>query len=257
MTNKYIDVRNVTIDIPIFDTNRSLRKSLFNRCTGKLGGQIQLSSRNHAYVRALHDVSFRLNEGDRLGLIGHNGSGKTTLLNTLAGIYLPHQGTIYTKGKITQLFNPSLGLDIEDTGYENIYAMGLFLGLSRIAIDKKIDEIIEFSELGDFIHSPVRTYSAGMQLRLSFAIITTLEPEILLLDEGIGAGDAGFANKAAARMESFYERVSILVIASHSDALIKQLCNKAMLLEHGKILKFGAIDEVLDFYQERVSSSVV
>ena len=239
MPIKYIDVRNVTVDIPIFDSNRSLRKSLYNRYLGNLGGEIQQSSGKHLHVRALHEINFRLNDGDRLGLIGHNGAGKSTLLNVLAGIYKPHRGVVSIGGRVTPLFNPSLGLDSDDTGYENIYTIGMFYGLTKQA-------------LGDFIHSPVRTYSSGMLLRLSFAIVTSLNPEILLMDEGIGAGDAAFAHKASERLGSFYEKINILVLASHSDALIKQMCNKAMLLDHGKILKLGEVDEVMDFYHERI-----
>ena len=252
MPIKYIDVRNVTVDIPIFDSNRSLRKSLYNRYLGNLGGEIQQSSGKHLHVRALHEINFRLNDGDRLGLIGHNGAGKSTLLNVLAGIYKPHRGVVSIGGRVTPLFNPSLGLDSDDTGYENIYTIGMFYGLTKQAVDAKRDEIIAFSELGDFIHSPVRTYSSGMLLRLSFAIVTSLNPEILLMDEGIGAGDAAFAHKASERLGSFYEKINILVLASHSDALIKQMCNKAMLLDHGKILKLGEVDEVMDFYHERI-----
>lgn len=249
--SKHIDVRHVTVDIPIYDSNRSLRQSLYKRYLGKLGGEIQQSSRKHVFVRALYDISFRLDDGDRVGLIGHNGAGKSTLLNVLAGIYQPHSGVVNISGHVTSLFNPSLGLDMDDTGYENIYTIGMFYGLTKQAISAKCNEIIDFSELGDFIHSPVRTYSSGMVLRLSFAIITSLNPDILLMDEGIGAGDAGFAKKASKRLESFYEKINILVLASHSDALIKQLCNKAILLEHGKMIKMGSVDEVIDLYHER------
>ena len=250
MTYKYIDVKNVTIDIPIFDTNRSLRKSFYNY-VGKLGGEIQQSSRKHLFVRALNDVSFCLEEGDRLGLIGHNGAGKSTLLNVLAGIYMPHSGSVHTCGSVTPLFNLSLGLDPDDTGYASIYTIGMFYGLTRKEIDAKREDIIAFSELGEYIHSPARTYSTGMLLRLSFAIVTSLNPQILLMDEGISAGDASFAEKAEKRLENFYKKINILVLASHSDALIKQLCNKVLLLERGKILKLGAVDEVMDFYRER------
>ena len=253
MMNKYIELKNVTVDIPIFDSNRSLRQALYNKYVGKLGGEIHKSSRKHVFVRALHNISFKIETGDRLGLIGHNGAGKSTLLNVLAGIYQPHSGSLMSHGKVTPLFNPNLGLDIDDTGYENIYTMGMYYELNKSDIDAKCDEIIAFSELGDFIHSPVRTYSSGMILRLSFAIVTSLNPEILLLDEGIGAGDAAFAAKAASRLDSFYEKIDILVLASHSDSLIKQLCNKAILLDHGRILKMGAVDEVLDYYHERTA----
>ncbi|MDP1614250.1 MAG: sugar ABC transporter ATP-binding protein, partial [Methylococcales bacterium] len=172
-------------------------------------------------------------------------------LNMLAGIYQPHRGAVNIAGKVTALFNTSLGLDSDDTGYENIYTVGMFYGLTKKEIDAKRDEVIAFSELGDFIHLPVRTYSSGMLLRLSFAIVTSLNPEIVIMDEGIGAGDASFTSKATTRLTSFYEKINIIVLASHSNELIKQLCNKAMLLEHGKIVKFGAVDEVLALYHER------
>lgn len=249
-----IDLKNVIIDIPIYDSNRNLRKTIYNRCVSKLGGEIQQSSKKHVFVRALHDINLHLKEGDRLGLIGHNGAGKSTLLNVLAGIYQPHKGSVNINGKITALFNPNLGLDPDDTGYENIYTIGMFYGLSKEAIEKKRDEIIEFSELGDFIYSPVRTYSSGMTLRLGFSIVTSLDSEILLMDEGISAGDARFAKKAAERLNSFYENIKIMVIASHSNDLIKQMCNKALMLEKGKICKFGPVDEVLEYYKEKINS---
>lgn len=247
----HVELKNVSIDIPVFDSNRSLRRALYGKCIGKLGGELYESSKKHVYVRALNNVSLKIEAGDRIGLIGHNGAGKSTLLNVLAGIYQPHSGTIKTQGKITPLFNPSLGLDMDDTGYDNIYTMGMYQGLSKEEIEAKRDEIIAFSELGDFIHSPVRTYSSGMVVRLSFAIVTSLEPEILLMDEGIGAGDANFASKAAKRLDSFYKKINILVLASHSDDLIKQLCNKAILLERGTIIKTGAVKDVLDYYNKK------
>ncbi|MDP3705999.1 MAG: ABC transporter ATP-binding protein [Legionellaceae bacterium] len=250
---KYLDVRNVTIDIPVFDSNRSLRKSLYNRC---IGGNIQQTSRKHICVRALDNISFRIEEGDRLGIVGHNGAGKSTLLNVLAGIYLSHHGSVTVSGKVTSLFNTSLGLEVDDTGYENIYTIGMYFGLDRQAIDAKKDEIIEFSELGDYIYLPVRIYSSGMLLRLSFAILTSFDPDILIMDEGIGMGDASFAKKAVERLDCFYKKISILVVASHSNDLIKKMCNKALLLEHGKMIKFGSVDEVLDAYSQNALDRV-
>lgn len=252
MKNKKLDVRNVTVDIPVFDSSRSLRKLIYNRC---VGGNIQKTTGKHVCVRALDNISFCLEEGDRLGLIGHNGAGKTTLLNVLGGIYLPHSGSVETIGNVTPLFNASLGLDTDDTGFENIYTIGMYYGLTKQEITAKLDEIIGFSELGDYIYLPARTYSSGMLLRLSFAIVTSLDPEILLMDEGIGVGDASFARKATERLESFYKKIGILVIASHSDDLIKRMCNKVMLLEHGKIIRMGAVDEVIELYHERYVSS--
>src|SRR3990167_9761831 len=246
-----LDVKNVTVDIPVFDASRSLRKLIYNRC---VGGQIKKTTGKHVCVRALDDISFSLKKGDRLALVGHNGAGKSTLLNALGGIYLPHKGTINTIGSVTSLFNISLGLDVDDTGYENIYTIGMYYGLSKDMIDTKKSEIIEFSELGDYIYLPARTYSSGMLLRLSFAIVTALEPEILLMDEGIGVGDASFAKKTTARLEQFYDRAGIMVIASHSDGQVKQMCNKALLLEHGKVVGFGDVDNILSLYHDRSSA---
>lgn len=246
----YIELKNVTLDIPIFDVSKSFRKSLFNYCTG--GRVIQDANNTKSVsIRALENVSFRLEKGDRLGLIGHNGSGKTSLLRVLAGVYKPDIGTLSFRGKVTSLFNIAIGMDMDDTGIENISTIGMYLGMTTKEIESKKADVIKFSGLGDFIGLPVRTYSNGMLVRLSFAIATTLDPEILLMDEGIGAGDAQFAEGAKARLEEFYRRLDVLVIASHSDDLIRQLCNKAMLLEHGKVIVYGGVEEVIETYHKR------
>ena len=198
----------------------------------------------------MRDISLALETGDRVGLIGHNGAGKTTLLRLLAHIYKPSRGQYICRGQVTSLFNINLGMDMDDTGMENIYAIGMFLGMTKEEIAAKRDEVIEFSELGDFIHLPLRTYSSGMLTRLSFALATALEPDILLMDEGIGAGDASFADRVEERLSSFYQKIRTLVIASHSNELIKKLCNKALLLEHGKIKAFGEVNEVIAFYEK-------
>lgn len=245
-----IELEGLTLDIPVFNVSRSFRSTLFNRF---IGGKInKIEKSKHVSIRALEDINFKLDAGDRLGLIGHNGAGKTTLLRVLAKIYQPVIGRYKHQGKITPLFNMSLGLDLDDTGLDNIYTVGLHLGMSKAEIKSKKDEIIEFSELCDFIHLPVRIYSAGMQTRLSFAIATALAPEILLMDEGIGAGDANFAEKAQNRLSEFYTRTSIMVVASHSNDLIKKLCNKAMLLNHGRQVVFGSVDSVLSKYEEEL-----
>jgi ABC-type polysaccharide/polyol phosphate transport system ATPase subunit len=251
--SSFIELENVTLDIPIFDVARSFRRSLFNYCTG---GQIMQDSgkKNMVNIRALENINFRLEKGDRLGLVGHNGAGKTTLLRVLAGVYTPLIGKMRSNGKITPLFNISIGMDLDDTGIENISTIGMYLGMTPKEIEDRKEEIISFSELGDFINLPVRTYSSGMMVRLSFAIATSLQPEVLLMDEGIGAGDAQFAEKAKARLDEFYRNIDILVIASHGDDLIRQLCNKAMLLEHGKVMAFGEVEAVLEQYHRSHSS---
>jgi len=241
-----IELQDVSVEIPIFDVARSFRKSLVNQ----LGGEIGRTEKKKVCVHALQNISFSLKPYDRVGLLGHNGAGKTTLLRLLAKIYRPTRGRYFCRGRVTSLLNINLGMDLDDTGMENLKMIGLFLGMSKQEIAKKRDEIIAFSELGDFIHLPLRTYSSGMLARLSFALATALEPDILLMDEGIGAGDANFADKAEKRLTGFYEDIRTLVIASHSDAIIRKLCNKAILLEHGHLKAFGDVDEVIALYHE-------
>lgn len=242
----FLEVEGLTVDIPVFNVSRSFRTTLLQRFTG---GEIEHNKNSKQIsIRALQNINFRLNAGDRLGLVGHNGAGKTTLLRVLAQIYKPVIGRYRHQGKITPLFNMAIGLDLDDTGIENIYTIGMHLGMNKSEISAKKNDILEFSELGDFIYLPVRIYSAGMQTRLSFAIATALEPDILLMDEGIGAGDANFAEKAKMRLDRFYDTTSVMVIASHSEALIRSLCNKALLLEHGRQIKFGSVDEIFAQY---------
>lgn len=248
-----IKLENVTMDIPIIDPSRSIRTSLVSRYTG---GRISRGDNNEVTVRALENVSFSLEDGERLALIGHNGSGKTTLLRLLAGIYWPTSGLISVNGRITPMFNPSLGMDMDDTGFDNIYNIGLFFRMTTDEINEKIDDIAEFCELGEFLSLPVRTYSSGMLVRLAFAVATAVDPEILLIEEGIGAGDARFAERAEERINSFYSKLNVLVIASHSEALIRQLCTKALLLEHGNAIVYGDIDEVLYTYKQRTGGEL-
>lgn len=185
-------------------------------------------------VTALSDVNFSLRSGDRLGLVGPNGAGKTTLLKVLYGIYEPTTGSIDVNGRVDALFNISLGFRKEATGRRNIELRGLINGWSMEEIRARTEAIIEFSELGDFIDMPLRTYSQGMAARLAFAVSTTFEPEILLMDEWIGAGDARFKEKASERMKSISERAGIIVLASHNESLIEKVCNKCLRLEHGR-----------------------
>jgi ABC-type polysaccharide/polyol phosphate transport system ATPase subunit len=245
MSHIFLD--HVGVDFPIFGAAKNLRISLLH---GLTGGRILPRSlqADAVVVKALEDVSLDLRRGDRVALMGHNGAGKSTLLRVLAGIYYPTSGRLRIEGRLTPLLNTTPGIEPEDSGYDNIVTIGMLLGMPLAEIREKAAEIIEFSGLGDYIHLPIRTYSSGMQARLAFSIATSLDPGILLLDEGIGAADARFAEKAARRVNDLISRTEILVLASHSDALIDSMCDKALLLHHGRVLEYGAVPEVRRAY---------
>jgi ABC-type polysaccharide/polyol phosphate transport system ATPase subunit len=240
-------LENVRVDFPIYATQRNLRTAIFNRATGGLI-QRQGKKQDRVVVEALAGVSMTLEDGDRIGLIGHNGSGKSTLLKVIAGIYEPIDGRVLVEGRVTPLFDMMPGLDPEDSGYENIVTCGLLLGLSRDEIESKIPNVEEFSELGEYLALPVRTYSAGMMMRLGFALVTALDPGVLLMDEGIGAGDARFAERAERRLNEFVGRSRIVVLASHAPGLTKSICNKAALLQAGRLVAIGPVEEVFEQY---------
>ena len=189
-------------------------------------------------VRAIDGLDLEIRHGDRVGLMGHNGSGKSTLLRVLSGIYKPTAGRIEIEGRVGALLDPGAGMDMEATGYENIYLRGHLLGMSTREINTKLDDIANFSELGDFLSLPMKTYSAGMAARLAFAISTAPETDILLVDEGIGAGDAEFQKKAEERIEKLFEETSIVLIASHSEELLARFCNRRIRMEHGQLVQF-------------------
>jgi len=203
---------------------------------------------NKEYILALRNLNFKITEGQRVGLIGHNGSGKSTLLRVMGGIYTPTAGKIETEGKISSLFNINLGVQNEASGRENIIIRALVKGWSRKQIDANIESIIDFSDLREFIDLPIRTYSDGMRMRLLFAIATSFSPEILLLDEWIGAGDAQFQEKAAERMNSLVSTAGITVVASHNRHLLKRICTHCIWLDNGNIKAFDEIDEVYKQY---------
>jgi ABC-type polysaccharide/polyol phosphate transport system ATPase subunit len=242
-----ITLKNVVTEFPIYGAQPSLRSALF----GRVGGVLQRDSngaRTRVVVRALDHVSLAINHGDQLGILGHNGAGKSTMLRVLAGIYQPSHGSISVEGRVSPLFATSPGLAVDDTGYENIVTCGLLLGMTRDEIERKLPEIESFTELNDYLALPVRTYSSGMLVRLGFAIATAIDPEILLLDEGLGAGDARFATRAAERVKALIERSSIMVLASHSDKLIRQMCKRAILLDRGRVVADGPTEQVLEIY---------
>jgi ABC-2 type transport system ATP-binding protein len=242
----------VSVSFPIYDAkSRSIKKRVLV-AAGR--GRIATGEDNHVVIRALERVSIKIEHGDRVGLIGRNGAGKTTLLRVMAGIYEPPSGAVEVEGRVAPLFDIGMGMDPESSGYENILLRGLYLGLRKAEIRAKIDEIAEFTELGELLEMPLRTYSAGMFARLAFAISTSIDPEILLLDEGIGAGDEAFLEKAKLRLDALINRARILVLASHSDVLIRRLCNRAILMQNGQVVASGSTDEMLDRYHGKTSA---
>lgn len=241
---------SVNVDLPIIESGASLKKAIFSPFMRKNDRLLRQSS----VVHALRDISLEFSHGDRIGLIGPNGAGKTTMLRLLSGSYFPSKGTVSIRGSVTALLNVGVGMDFDMSGYENIETCSLILGMSPEEAIEKREEISEFSGLGDFIHRPVRTYSSGMMLRLSFAIATSVKPDILLIDEIIGVGDALFAIKAKARIEKLVEDSRTLVIASHDDGIIRQFCNKAVFIENGRVMYFGDVENAVDAYSNWRSS---
>ncbi len=229
----HVTFDRVCVDFPIYNArNRSLKNTVMQAATG---GRVDFGAKE-TIIRSLHNVSFSLKPGDRVGLVGHNGAGKSTLLRTIGRVYVPTSGKAEIQGEVGSLVDISLGINKEATGRENIFIRGALLGLSRKQIEDHFEEIVEFSELGDFIDMPVRAYSSGMHLRLAFSVATIIRPEILLMDEWLSVGDASFNAKAKKRMIDLVESSEILVIASHSRRLIEETCNRALLFKHG-ILK--------------------
>lgn len=229
----FIQATDVGVVFPVFDVyQRSFKKTFLQAATG---GGLKAFSKGFARIEALKNINLDIKEGDRVALVGHNGSGKTTLLRVLAGVYVPTTGCLHKQGKITSLLDAMLGMDGEATGRENIRIRGIFLGLTPGEINTVSEEIIAFSELGDFINMPVRTYSSGMVLRLAFSISTCIHPEILLMDEWMSVGDEQFRQKAEKRLLEFIDKAGILVFATHDGELAKRLCNKMVFLEHGEI----------------------
>lgn len=241
-----IEFKNVSVDFPIYNASgRSLKKRLIQVATG---GQLGSDPHGRVVVRALEKLTFTLRDGDRVGLLGHNGAGKSTLLRLLCGVYSPSHGSSRIEGDIGSLIDISLGIDPEATGRENIYLRGALLGMGKADLNRQMESIINFSELGDFIDMPLRTYSTGMHLRLAFAVSTIMRPQILLMDEWLSVGDQGFKQKAEERMAEMVQSTNILVIASHSRTLIEETCNRVIWLEHGKLRMDGAPEQVLPAY---------
>lgn len=229
-----ISLKNVSVSFPIYGAgSASLKKTLAASVTGgRFGKETGVN-----VVEALSNINLELKSGDRLGLLGHNGAGKSTLLRALAGVYEPSAGEFVRHGSVASLIDPSLGIEPDATGIENIMLRGLVMGMSKKQVDDMTPQICEFSGLGEYVNMPVRTYSTGMMMRLAFSISTSVEADILLMDEWLSVGDAEFTEKAEQRMRDVVSKSGILVLASHSMDLIRKECNRVVRLEHGRIVE--------------------
>ena len=243
--NARIEVAGVNLNFPLYHASgRSLKKVVFSTVTGRMGSD----NRHRIVVQALRDITFTLRSGERLGLVGANGAGKTTLLRTLAGIYEPVDGRVSVHGRLNSLLDPSLGMNPELTGRENIMLRGLYSGFDRPAIARLEEDVSSFAGLNEFLDLPVRIYSAGMIVRLGFALATAIRPQVLLMDEWILAGDADFFEKARGRLEEMVRGAEILVLSSHHLEVVSQWCTRVIWLDQGRIRADGPAGSVLGQY---------
>jgi ABC-2 type transport system ATP-binding protein len=249
--DRYIRIQNVSLFYPILNSERASVRGWMRAIAGSADTAFFKDSGGHKLVRALDNLSFEVASGVRLGLLGSNGAGKSTLLKMIAGIYPPSTGKLDIGGTISSVLDLGVGMDSDATGRDNIVLMGYLRGFSRQESESHIEDVVEFADIGNFIDMPIRTYSAGMMTRLAFALATTIVPDILLLDEIVAAGDAAFVNKSRLRMESVMKRARILVFASHANNLIRAYCNKGLVIEKGRMLFFGDVDEAIAIHEEQ------
>jgi lipopolysaccharide transport system ATP-binding protein len=234
-----VRAENIVVDFPLYgSSSRSIKNTVIRAATG---GTLARDAAERVVVRALDGLSFEIFEGDRVGIVGHNGSGKTTLLRVIAGAYEPVRGSIEVAGRVASMLSITLGMDMEATGYENIYLRAALMGFKPSEVSPLVAEICEFSELGDYIEMPVRTYSSGMMMRLAFTISTCVSADIILMDEWLSVGDPEFRDKAQQRLHKLLDQAKILVLASNDEGLIRANCNKIMRLEHGKMTAFESV----------------
>ena len=246
MAGKALEVKDVSILFNLSKENvDNLKELLIKKIKGE---KIRFNE-----FWALKNINFTLNKGDRLGILGLNGAGKSTLLKIIAGVYKPTTGKVTRHGHIAPMIELGAGFDPNYTGRENIFLYGSVLGFSREFLESKFDEILEFSELGDFIDVPIKNYSSGMRARLGFSIATVVEPEILILDEVLSVGDAKFRKKCERKMQGMFDHGVTVLFVSHSLDQVRRLCNKAILLEHGELIAEGDITEVSAVYESMLN----
>jgi ABC-type polysaccharide/polyol phosphate transport system ATPase subunit len=243
----YINIQNTSV---LFSIYNSKTRSIKNQLVSAIGGTVK-SIDNTVYVRALDNINIEIKKGERVGLLGHNGAGKSTLLKVISGIYEPTEGIVKTEGYISSLTDITMGMDPENSGYDNIIMRCIFMGMTFKEANEKIEDIIKFSELEEYIELPMRTYSTGMTLRLAFTIATSITPEILIMDEMIGAGDAAFIEKARKRSMELIKKTKIMVISSHDMSIMKDICTRGIWMEKGKIRMDGKINDVVEAYIKR------
>lgn len=244
ITETYIHLNNVSLQYDLhFDRTNSIKEFFVNLVLRK-----KFVEKKKGTFLALNKVNLTVNHGERVGIIGRNGAGKSSLLKVISGIYKPSDGWINVEGHIQPLIEIGAGFNPEFTGRENIFLNGYMLGFNRKQIKSKIDEIIEFSELQEFIDVPIKYYSSGMSVRLAFTIATMIEPEILIFDEMLSAGDAAFLEKAQMRMKALLDRAKIMVIVSHDMSIISNLCTRVLVVEGGEIIFDGETQKAIDYY---------
>lgn len=242
-----INLDKVSVDLAVYNSRgRALKSEILRRAVG--GGLENDRDRSIQVVKALKEVSFAARDGDRIGLVGGNGAGKTTLLRVLSRVYPPTAGTASIEGRISSLIDLSMGMDADATGYDNIEMRSIMLGLDHRQAQAIVPDVEEFSQLGEFLDLPIRTYSSGMMLRLAFAVSTAVHPDILILDEVIGVGDAAFAERAEQRLHGMIQRASIMFLASHDNSSIKRFCNRTLWMKGGTLMMDGPPDDVLAAY---------
>jgi len=243
----FLQLVDVGVDFPVFSARS---RGVLNTLLGRSGSsrRMENDAGGHLQVHALRHVDLHLRDGDRVGLIGANGAGKSTLLKVLSGVYEPTSGFIQSSGSISSLTDLMLGMDPEANGYDFIVTRGIVMGKTRRQAREMIPDVEDFTELDEYLHLPVRTYSSGMLLRLAFAVATATVPDILLMDEMIGVGDAQFLEKARQRLERMMQQVKVLVLASHNDQILLEFCNKGVLLTEGRIRTQGDIRSCLAAY---------
>jgi ABC-type polysaccharide/polyol phosphate transport system ATPase subunit len=244
----YLRLHDIHLSYPIFNSGRA--HSLFRRVARQASGGLLGRNDNNdiTIVHALRGISLNLEEGDRLGLIGRNGAGKSTLLRVMGGIHWPQSGVRDVSGRISCLLDPTAGIDVERTGLANVDFVARLHNFDTAQRTALIDDIVEFTELGDYLRLPVRTYSSGMMVRLAYGLATALPGDIFIVDELIGAGDAFFMSRARQRAETRYAKAKIMVLASHSEAVLSDFCNKCIWLDQGLIVDYGATHEVAKRY---------